>query len=182
MSLKIIGGKAKGRKLKTCKGLFVRPMLGRVKKSLFDIIQDRITGADCLDLFSGTGSLGLEAISRGAKKVTFIEENKFSIKTIEHNIEFLEFEKECNLIAGNVFSVIRKFNKKFDIIFADPPFTNLIIEDILKPVSDSKILADEGLLIIHHPAYNKTFKEVVGILKCSRQANYGQNVLSFYTY
>ena len=178
--LKILGGNAKGRKLKTCKGLRVRPMLSRVKKSLFDIIQNKILDAHCLDLFSGTGSIGLEAISRGAKGVTFIEKHPDSLKIIKHNIDLLGFKEKCKIISGDVFSSVKNLSKKFDLIFADPPFPELILKEILKPVSNNDILKEDGVMIIHHPSYNNTFIENLENLECKRQAKYGQNTLSFY--
>jgi len=178
--IKIIGGSAGGRKIKTCKGLYVRPMLARVKKALFDILQNRIIEARCLDLFSGSGSIGLEAISRGAKHVTFIEKNHVSQRTINYNINLLGFGEKSTLIGGDVFSVLKKMQEKFDIIFLDPPFKTLILNEILEPVSKSNVLKENGILIIHHPTYNNTFIDTIDKLKCIKQARYGQNVLSFY--
>ncbi len=179
-NLKILGGTAKGREIKSCKGLHVRPMLGRIKKSLFDIIQNRIRGAVCLDLFSGTASIGIEAISRGASHVTFIEKHREAVRIIKDNIKLLEFEKQSNLIEGDVFKVLNTIEGTFDIIFLDPPFPELHVEEIMEILSGKELLKDTGVLVIHHPVY-KDYSEQIGKLNCTRKIKYGQNFLSFYT-
>lgn len=178
-NLKILGGTAKGREIKSCKGLNIRPMLGRIKKSLFDIIQNRVKGAICLDLFSGTASIGLEAISRGATHVTFIEKHREAINLIKHNIKLLEFEKQGTLIEGDVFKVLKTIEGTFDIIFLDPPFPELHVEELLEILSEKELIKHNGLLIMHHPVY-KNSSEQIGKLTCVRKIKYGQNFLSFY--
>ncbi|MEQ8191293.1 MAG: 16S rRNA (guanine(966)-N(2))-methyltransferase RsmD [Candidatus Eremiobacterota bacterium] len=179
-NLRILGGTEKGREIKSCKGLHVRPMLGRIKKSLFDIIQNRVRGSICLDLFSGTASIGLEAISRGAAHVTFIEKNREAISIIKHNIKLLEFEKQSTLIESDVFNVLKTLEGTFDIIFLDPPFPELHVEEVMKILSEKELIKDNGVLVIHHPVY-KDYSENIGILNCTRKIKYGQNFLSFYT-
>jgi len=179
-NLRILGGTAKGREIKSCKGLHVRPMLGRIKKSLFDIIQNRVRGSICLDLFSGTASIGLEAISRGAAHVTFMEKNREAVSIIKHNIKLLEFEQQSNLIEGDVFNVLKTLEGTFDIIFLDPPFPELHVEEVMKILSEKKLIKDNGVIVIHHPVY-KDYSENIGILNCTRKIKYGQNFLSFYT-
>jgi 16S rRNA (guanine966-N2)-methyltransferase len=178
-NLRISGGTAKGREIKSCKGLHVRPMLGRIKKSLFDIIQNRVKGAICLDLFSGTASIGLEAISRGAAHVTFIEKYSEAINIIKHNIKLLKFEEQSNLIEGDVFTLLKKIDGKFDIVFLDPPFPELHVEELLETLSEKELIKDKGILIMHHPVY-KNSSEQTGKLNCVRKIKYGQNFLSFF--
>ena len=177
--LKIIGGLVKGKKIKSCKGLYVRPVLARIKKSLFDIIQHDLKDAECLDLFSGTGSIGLEAISRGAKYVIFVEKHPVAIQTIRHNINLLRFEQKSKLLSGDVFVITKDIKRKFDIIFLDPPFPTLDIEELLTYISNVDLLKRSGTIILHHPLH-KLSMEKIEKLMCIRKIKYGQNLLSFY--
>jgi 16S rRNA (guanine(966)-N(2))-methyltransferase RsmD len=178
--LRIIGGKARGRKIKSPKGLHVRPLLGRIKKSFFDIIQNDIKDANFLDLFSGTGSIGLEAISRGAGKVTFVEKHPVSLKILMENINLLGFEKQVKVIHSDVLSILENLSETFDIIFADPPFACNFVEELLNSISRNGILKSNGIFVIHRPVYEVSY-EIAGSLKTVRKINYGQNTVCFYT-
>ncbi len=122
----------------------------------------------------------MSAISRGASHVTFIEKHREALRIIKDNIKLLEFEKQSNLIEGDVFKVLNTIEGTFDIIFLDPPFPELHVEEIMEILSGKELLKDTGVLVIHHPVY-KDYSEQIGKLNCTRKIKYGQNFLSFYT-
>jgi 16S rRNA (guanine966-N2)-methyltransferase len=123
--MRVVSGIYSSRKLFGFDIIGIRPTKDRVKESIFATINDKINGSTCLDLFAGTGSLGIEAISNGAKYVYFYDINKESIKAIKMNIEALKISERCTVINDNYTEVIKKFNDNnihFDIIFIDPPY------------------------------------------------------------
>lgn len=158
--MQIIAGIFKNRKLQTPKGLQTRPTASRLRESLFNIVQSYIEDSRFLDLFAGSGAMGLEALSRGAKEATFIDHHKDSIQMINHNIKLLEVEAQARVIMGNVFQLLDRLNKKgdrFDIIFADPPYNTYIKsafgdlsygETIIKVIDENDLLVPDGDLFI----------------------------------
>jgi 16S rRNA (guanine(966)-N(2))-methyltransferase RsmD len=122
--IQIIGGRWKRRKLASPPGQTVRPTLGRAKQALFDLLGQRCDGQVVLDLFAGSGSVGLEALSRGASRVIFIEQARPSLQTLKRNIQALDAEKSCEVIAGDAHRLARDIagHGPFDLIFADPPY------------------------------------------------------------
>ena len=128
----IFSGLYKNKKIISPKGLETRPTSGRLREALFNICQSEVSGSSFLDLFSGSGAMGLEALSRGAKQVTFVDNNKESIQSIQVNIKSFGIEKESLVIEGDVFSIIKKLakqQKKFDIIYVDPPYESFLNVD-----------------------------------------------------
>jgi len=128
--MRIIGGELRGRKIKSPKGRLVRPTLDRVREAIFDIIGNRVVGATILDLFAGTGSFGLEALSRGAKEVTFCEKAQAIRAVLEENISSLGYSNKCNIAKGDALKIRIKNN--YDVIFADPPYEKNLIYKVLK--------------------------------------------------
>ena len=122
--MRVISGTARGKKLNTLSGLNTRPTLDRVKEPLFSIIQNNIVESNVLDLFAGSGAIGLEALSRGAREAVFIENNKEAIKCIEENIQFTKMAERSKLIKADVIQGIHSLSsgESFDIIFMDPPY------------------------------------------------------------
>jgi len=122
MTLRIIAGKLAGKRLKSPKTNNLRPTLGKLREALFQICSDEVPGSVCLDLFAGTGAIGLEALSRGADHVTFVDTR---CQTVRANIELLEVQANCKVIQANFASALPRFasqKKQFDLIFADPPY------------------------------------------------------------
>lgn len=186
MSLKVIAGTARGRLLKTLPqdDLSIRPMLGRMKKSIFDIIQFKVSNSNFIDLFAGVGSVGIEALSRGAKKVTFAELSNVSLSLIKHNVNMLGFNDRAKIIKCDIIKDFTLLQDKYDIVFMGPPYkdsdkkalalTNPVLKNILK----YDILKDDSVLIAQ-----KHIKEPVGevaCLECFRVEKYGDTVISFY--
>lgn len=122
--MRIIAGEYRGRTLRTASDLSIRPTTDRAKQAIFDVLTNRIEleGIDVLDLFAGSGSLGLEAISRGASKVTFVEKSKKSIGVLEANIATIHCEERCTIYPADVFWFLNNIHRSYDLIFVDPPY------------------------------------------------------------
>jgi len=147
--MRIIAGRFKGRKLVSFQAGHLRPTTDRVKESLFEKLMGFIPEARVLDLFSGTGSLGLEALSRGAKKVVFVEKNGKSLKILNKNIALLGIKDEVQVVRENVFKFIKKWNgAPFDLLFVDPPFTQKIAHKFMVNLSQLHLVSVGGRVVI----------------------------------
>ena len=146
--MRIIAGEKRGTKLYTLEGENTRPTLDRVKESLFNIIQSEIRDCIFLDLFSGSGAIGLEAVSRGAKKAILCDNNKQAIQIIKKNIEKLGYKDKIELYQMQFNELINKLNEKIDIIYLDPPYkTNYAIKTV-ELLLKKEILKTDSLIII----------------------------------
>lgn len=151
--MRIISGFLKKREIKGYTIDGTRPTMDRVKESMFAIIQDVIKDKVCLDLFAGSGNLGIEAISNGAKKCYFVDNNKVAIKTITDNIENLQIQNKCEVIHKDYMDALNYFKEnriKFHIVFLDPPYDNLIINEILDFLYKNKILKRNAIVICEY--------------------------------
>ena len=155
--MRIIGGKFKGKKMYLPIDTNTRPLRDLVKESIFNLIEhsnkfkSHIYNADILDLFSGSGSFGLECFSRGAKEITFIENYASALKTLKKNILKINAVDKCKIIEENCFDYFErnKCNKKFNIIFLDPPYKEQKIDILIKEIKKKLILKKDGIIIIH---------------------------------
>ena len=156
--MRIIGGKYKGKKIFLPKDKETRPLRDMVKESIFNLLRHsnkinlNITNSNILDLFSGSGSFGLECISRGAKKVIFVENYFETLKVLKKNINALKSQDKCEIIEKDCFGFLDKnlkFDIKFELIFIDPPYKEAKINILLEKIKDNKILKNNGVLIIH---------------------------------
>ncbi len=165
--MRVISGKSRGKKLVSLDGDNTRPTLDRVKEALFNIIQFEVKDAVVLDLFAGTGALGIEALSRGAKEAVFCDKVPDAIKVIKQNIintNNLDKATIINKEYQEVLENLSKQNKKFDIVFLDPPYkTNLAIESLQKIIM-SDLLTEDGTIIIETDDINKE-REILKIEK-----------------
>lgn len=148
--MRIIAGTARSLPLKTVEGLDTRPTTDRIKETLFNIIQDEVPGCYFLDLFAGSGQMGLEAVSRGAQYAVFVENNKKAAACVEDNIQFTKFTKETKLYNSDVLSALRSMEGKyrFDIIFMDPPYKQELEYEVLIYLKDSSLLKENGMIIV----------------------------------
>ena len=187
--MRIVAGKFKGRRLKTLKGLEVRPTADRVKESLFRIFGEQVVDADFLDLCAGTGNIGLEALSQGARSVTFVDSNYRSVRTIESNLEICGFDRKqphVRLIHLDARKALIRFSKRkaqFDLIYFDPPYASKIHESCVKQIAEAGLLSPTGMLVIEHRKVQETdWAESLTLdeLVLSRQERYGDTMLSFY--
>lgn len=148
--MRIIAGTARSLPLKTTEGLDTRPTTDKIKETLFNILQMDVPNSYFLDLFAGSGQIGLEALSRGAAYVVFIENNRKAAKCIEDNIEFTKFTKESRLLTTDVITGLHSLEGKytFDIIFMDPPYHQGLEEDVIRFLSRSNILKPGTRIIV----------------------------------
>ncbi len=181
--MRIISGILKNRRFKMPKN--IRPTQDKVRKALFDILRGNIEGSIFLDLFAGSGSVGLEAFSRGAKEVILVENGQSGINAIRENLESLSPEErvsKISLLAADAFRAIDslvKQGKRFDIIFADPPYYKELANKTLKKLTSYDILSANGFLIMQHHKKDLLPKEA-GFLRLLRQEKYGDTILTFY--
>ena len=161
--MRIIAGSARSMPLKTVPGMDTRPTTDRIKETLFNIIQGDIPGAMFLDLFAGSGGIGLEALSRGAKKAVFVENNSKAAACIQDNINFTKFNSQSDLKKMDVLAALRTLERKyvFDIIFMDPPYMCGHEQNVLAYLKDSSIL-DENTIIIIEESLDFDIDEIDG--------------------
>ena len=187
--MRIVAGKFKGRRLKTAKRAEVRPTADRVKESLFRIFGERVIDADFLDLCAGTGSIGLEALSQGARSATFVDSNYHSVRIIESNLEMCGFDRKhphvrlMHLDARKALTRLGKRKTKFDLIYFDPPYASKIHESCVKLIAEGDLLSAAGGLVIEHGKVQEpdwTGALTLDELVLSRQERYGDTMLSFY--
>ncbi|MGE4215297.1 MAG: 16S rRNA (guanine(966)-N(2))-methyltransferase RsmD [Anaerotignaceae bacterium] len=180
--MRVISGNARGHKLATPEGLDTRPTTDRIKETLFNIIAPDIYGCEFLDLFSGSGSIGIEALSRGAKKAVFVDNEKKALEAIEYNLNHTKLADNAEIIRTEVLSAIKMLgskNTKFDIIFMDPPYMADLYKPTLMAILAEDILNEGGYVIAEHPS--KVGLPVVEGFKIVRTKDYKTTVMSFWT-
>lgn len=182
MTLRVISGKARGLKLDSPKNQDVRPTTDRVKESLFNIINPYIRESNILDLFAGTGSLGIECLSRGAKNCVFVDKSKDSINIIKSNVKKARVENESTILNVDFKDAVKRLssqNQKFDVIFMDPPYYENMFIECLKIIDELNLLYEDGIIIVEHDTKD-LFDESIGNLVKSRDKKYGNTTLTFY--
>jgi 16S rRNA (guanine966-N2)-methyltransferase len=176
-----LGGSLRGKKLYGPKGLEFRPTTGRVKEFIFFLYREAIPNSRFLDLFSGTGSLGIEALSRGAKEGYFIEKSSRSIQVLKKNIDACGFLHRAHILTENVFIALSHFGKygeTFDFIFADPPFKESLHSQIVHIVDQNKLLKPAGVLVLEHDIRDSDSEGHQ--IQLLQQKRFGDCMVSFY--
>ena len=173
--MRVITGTARGRVLKELEGLETRPTTGKVKESMFSIIQFDIEGRRVLDLFAGTGQLGIEALSRGAAECVFVDRRADAVKLIRENVALCKLEDRAKIRQGEALPYLRS-GEKFDIVFADPPYALEGLETIPDKVLDAGLVYPERYLILEH-GDEHSFKEHPAFVK---EKVYGRVHFSFF--
>jgi len=176
--MRITGGTSRGRKLKVPAGSRVRPTSDKVKQALFNILGQKVEGVHFLDLFAGIGGIGIEALSRGAGKVVFVDDSRDSLRVIKKNVEQTGFAERAQIVASKAEAFLKKTSEQFDIVFLDPPYS-LALEPLLKVLAESGILKPDSILIAEHFKKQPSIKHT-GNLALYREAQYGDTVLTFY--
>ena len=175
--MRVITGTARGRKLKTPENYDIRPTTDNVKESVFNIIQFDIEGRRVLDLFAGTGQLGIECLSRGASSAVFVDQSREAVKIVKENL------KACGLsgtvVQSDALSFLRTCGK-FDIIFVDPPYDSDLYESVLNTVNSIDILSDGGIIICESRR-ERALPEMTAPYKKRREYTYGKVKLCIYT-
>ena len=178
--MRIITGKYKGRVLETLPDKSVRPATDRVKTTIFDMLQNRLglKGILVLDMFAGSGSLGFEALSRGAGKVVFVDDMEEILDVMEKNAESLNCIPDTEIIRSDAMSYIEKSNRSFDLIFADPPYSFERINEIPRIIFEKNILNSDGYLIIEHS--KRTVFDPSPLYSLAVQKEFGNTRVSFF--
>jgi 16S rRNA (guanine966-N2)-methyltransferase len=156
--LRVISGEFKGRKLEQIEGMEIRPTSDRVKESLFNILGRRLIDCTFLDLFAGTGGIGIEAYSRGAALVVFNDQSAQSIKVLKSNLNKLNISDKVEVFNTDYLNAINRLGndkKKFDIIFIDPPYLKGYEKNALVQISEFNMLAEDGIIVVEHDLKDK---------------------------
>ena len=160
--MRVISGSARGLKLSTIDSLDTRPTLDRVKEAIFSILLPYIPSSHCLDLFAGSGALGIEALSRGAESAVFVDANQKCISVIEQNVKKARLEDKSSILNQDFASYLKGCHRHFDIIFLDPPYKMDRLDEILTLISHNSVLAKDGIILletdegaeVNHSAFN----------------------------
>lgn len=179
--MRVVAGKHRSRPLFSPKNQDVRPTSDMIKESVFNIIQNDVIGCKFLDLFAGSGAIGIEAISRGAEQVVFVDNSKESLAIVKKNLEMLK--EEAQVINGSFeYALQRLKNGNFDIIYLDPPFAYTDIANILKLIKENNVLSDSGI-VVYESLYNakadNSYKTVQGF-NIIKSKKYGTIAIDIY--
>jgi len=178
--VRVIAGKAKGRKLRSVPGSVARPITDRAKESLFNILGDQVVDALFLDLFAGTGSVGIEALSRGARRVVFVERERRAIETIKENLKITGLTAQAEVIRDDVFRFLaREPAERFDLIYIAPPQYKGLWAETLLALDGKGFLTEGGLAIAQ--IFPKEYQDLeLKSLELVDQRRYGSTMLCFY--
>ncbi|MGB2705680.1 MAG: 16S rRNA (guanine(966)-N(2))-methyltransferase RsmD [Candidatus Omnitrophota bacterium] len=181
--MRIIGGEGRGRQIKMPKGAEVRPTQDRVREAIFNVIREKIPGSDVLDLFAGSGAFGIEALSRAAHSVIFVDNNINCIRAIKANLTVLGEDREIPQVlktdAVRAISRFQKKGRKFDIIFLDPPYYKGLAKNSLIKINACDILSQHGFVVVEH--FKKdALPEKAGDIFLFKEKRYGDTAVSFY--
>lgn len=177
--MRVITGTARGVQLKTPDGMTTRPTADRVKEALFSIIQFEIPGARVLDLFGGTGQLGIEALSRGAKSAVFVDAGEPACKLIRENLKRTRLEQQGSVVRSDYLQYLNRCREQFDIILLDPPYAEVFLENALKCITEIDILQSGGIIIAERPL-DKELSWVFPGFTRSKDYKYGKTLLTIY--
>ena len=177
--MRVITGKARGVQLKTPDGMQTRPTADRVKEALFSIINFDIPGADVLDLFGGTGQLGIEALSRGAKSAVFVDQSEQACKLIRENLKRTKLEQQGRVVRGDYMDYLSRCRENYDIILLDPPYAEVFLENALKRITEIDILRSGGIIVAERPLEKELPWEFEGYTR-SKDYKYGKILLTIY--
>lgn len=177
--MRIIAGEFKGKKIAAPSGVAVRPTFDKVKEALFSIIMDDIYDATVLDLFAGSGNLGLEALSRGARKVYFCDKSGESLKYIKQNISNCKMEEYSVVLAGDFKTCINSLREKVDVIFLDPPYSENLMEQAMEAIAEADLLNDYGIICCETGKHDEMPEDISGF-EMFKEKKYGNTMLKFY--
>lgn len=177
--MRVITGKARGVQLKTPDGMLTRPTTDRVKEALFSIIHFEIPGARVLDLFGGTGQLGIEALSRGARSAVFVDAREDACRLIRENLKRTKLEKEGKVVRSDYLDYISCCREQYDIVLLDPPYAEVFLENALKRITEIDILQSGGIIVTERPLGKELPWEFEGYTR-SKDYKYGKTLLTIY--
>jgi len=177
--MRVITGSARGVRLQTPDGMQTRPTADKVKEALFSIIQFEIEGRRILDLFAGTGQLGIEALSRGAKHCVFVDERADAVKLVQENLRRTRLEGLAQVIRSDYLAYLASARGPFDVIFLDPPYAEKFLENSLRKISEIDILSRGGIIICERPTEKASLRPIPGY-SCSKDYRYGKTFLTVF--
>ncbi len=177
--MRVITGTARGTVLKTPEGMQTRPTADRVKEALFSIINFDVPGARVLDLFGGTGQLGIEALSRGAVSAVFVDELDSACKLIKENLRRTKLEAKGRVVRSDYMAYLKTCREKFDIILLDPPYAEVFLENSLKIISEIDILQSGGIIVAERPLGKEIVWDLPGFSR-SKDYKYGKSLLTLF--
>lgn len=182
--MRVISGTAKGRSLKAVPGMGTRPTTDKVKEAIFSMIGPYFDGGRVLDLFAGTGGLGIEALSRGMDRAIFTDMDKKSIETIKENVRATGFEDKAEIYrndANKALKALAKRKAKFDLVFLDPPYRLKILRELVEALLQNELLEDRAIIVMEHDA-DDAFEDAIGACVPIRRSEYGETAVTIYTY
>lgn len=177
--MRVITGKARGVLLKTPEGLDTRPTTDRVKEALFSIIQFEIPGTYVLDLFGGTGQLGIEALSRGAEHAVFVDAGDAACKLIKENLRRTKLESQAKVVRSDYLQYLKTTREKFNIVLLDPPYAEVFLENALNCITEIDILQTGGIIVCERPVGKELPWEFPGYTR-SKDYKYGKTLITIY--
>ena len=177
--MRVITGTARGIQLKTPEGLQTRPTSDRVKEAMFSIIQFDIPGAKVLDLFGGTGQLGIEALSRGAGSAVFVDAGDKACRLIQENLKRTKLDGQGRVVRSDYLDFLRRSKETFDIIFLDPPYAEVFLENALNLITEIDILQTGGIIVAERPLGKELPWEYAGYQR-SKDYKYGNTLVTVY--
>jgi 16S rRNA (guanine(966)-N(2))-methyltransferase RsmD len=182
--MRIITGSLKGRRLKSLGNLKIRPPLDQLKQSVFNMLAGEIEGKKVLDLYAGTGSFGLEALSRGAEETTLVDSSFKACRLLKENLKMLQQEEKATVLCRKVNDTLNDFskqNQKFNIVFVDPPFAANLCQKTLEKLVEGDLLNQQALVIVHHHR-KENVESNWEELKLVRRRKFGDNLVSIFLF
>lgn len=177
--MRVIAGSARGTRLKTPDGMLTRPTSDRVKEAVFSIIQFDIAGSRFLDLFGGSGQMAIEALSRGASSAVLVDGRREACQLMRDNLKTTHLTERARVIQSDYLSYLEKCSDTFDLIFLDPPYAEVFLENALKKISEIDILSDRGIIICERPADKLTDLEIPGLQR-GKDYRYGKTWVTLF--
>lgn len=177
--MRVITGSARGVKLKTPAGMLTRPTADRVKEALFSKIQFELPGARVLDLFAGTGQLGIEALSRGAAEAVFVDQQDAACALVRENLSRTKLGARGRVIRADYLQYLKTCNRQFSVILLDPPYAEFFLENALKKISEIDILVNGGIIMTERPVGKELSLRLPGFQR-SQDSKYGKTLLTLF--
>ena len=177
--MRVITGSARGCQLKAPKGLDTRPTLDQVKEGLFSVIQFEIEGRRVLDLFAGSGQLGIEALSRGAASAVFVDAGREAVSVIGENLQRTHLQDRARVLRTDYLSYLNSCRETFDLVFLDPPYDNVFLENAIKRISEIDILSESAIILCERPSEKTLPPPPPGLRHC-RDYRYGRAAVTIY--
>ena len=177
--MRVVGGSAKGHRLYAPRGTDTRPTSDKVRESIFNIVRDSILDASVLDLFAGTGALGIEALSRGAERAVFVERRSAACDVIRRNLAHTKFNDAGRVVCASAERTLSELDGAFSLILLDPPYAYPTIHDIMHMIGDARVIEDGSIVVLEHsPRF--AVVERYARLVLSRQKVYGDTAVSIF--